>query len=203
MNLQLNTNDSLNCQPDSNAVELPWTFKSDFLTPEAADQWLHSSQEVNWQQNNIKMFGKKIALPRLEAVIGEGTYSYSGVTLKTAPWSESFRNLKELVEKESGYQFQIVMGNQYRDGNDHVGWHSDDEKMMGRRPEIASLSLGAIRKFQLRHKVTKEIYTFQLTHGSLLVMQPGCQKEWQHRICKEPKIQGLRVNWTFRPLVLG
>ena len=149
------------------------------------------------------MFGKEIALPRLEAVIGDGTYSYSGVALETAPWSESFRNLKELVENESGYQYQIVMGNQYRDGNDHVGWHSDDEKSMGAQPAIASLSLGAIRKFQLRHKITKEIYTFQLAHGSLLVMHPGCQEDWQHRICKEPKIQGLRVNWTFRPLALG
>lgn len=203
MNLQLNINDLLNCQPDSNAVELPWTFKSDFLTPQAADQWLHSSQEVDWQQNSIKMFGKEIALPRLEAVIGDGTYSYSGVTLKTVPWSESFRNLKELVEKESGYKFQIMMGNQYCDGNAHVGWHSDDEKSMGRRPAIASLSLGVTRKFQLRHKITKQVHTFQLTHGSLLVMHPDCQEDWQHRICKEPKIQGFRVNWTFRPLILG
>ena len=201
MNLQLNIIDSLNCQSDSNAVELSWTFKPDFLTPEAADQWLQSSQAVDWQQNRSKIFGKEFTRPRLETLIGDGAYSYSGTTLKTASWSESFRLLKELIEKQSGCQFEIVMGNQYRDGNDHVSWHSDDEKSMGRRPAIASLSLGAIRKVQLRHKITKETYTFHLAHGSLLVMHPGCQEDWQHRICKEPKIQGLRINWTFRPLV--
>lgn len=182
-------------------VERPWTFTPGFLSAEQADRWLEISKQVSWQHNQIKMFGKPLALPRLEAIIGDGDYSYSGLTLKAQPWTDDFLVLKDLVEKQSGSDFQIMIGNQYRDGSDHIGWHSDDSPEMGTRPAIASLSLGATRKFQLRHKQTREIHAFELTHGSLFLMHAGCQEEYQHRLCKASGDTGLRINWTFRPLV--
>ena len=201
MSVQTATNATLSqASLEPAGLEL-WTFLPNWLNEAKAGEWHNLSQSlINWQHNEISMFGKKIPLPRLEAIIGDGDYSYSGVTLKAQPWGEEFLALKEDVEAVSGYGFQIAIGNQYRDGNDHSGWHSDDSPEMGKRPAIASLSLGAIRKFQLRHKVTREIHTFELTHGSLFVMHPGCQEEYQHRLVKAPKNQGLRINWTFRPL---
>jgi len=183
--------------------ELPWKFIPDWLDQEDADFWLEYSQsQVEWQHNNIKMFGRDIQLPRLEAIIGDGDYSYSGVTLKAQPWGkQGLYFIKQRIEKTTGFSYGIGIGNQYRDGNDHIGWHSDDSPEMGKNPAIASLSLGATRKFQLRHKQTRQVYTFELTHGSLFVMLPGCQEQYHHRICKAPKQDGLRINWTFRPLV--
>lgn len=180
---------------------LPWTFIPDFMHRTEADAWLEwSRDEVQWKQNSIRMFGKPTVLPRLEAIFGDGNYTYNGLTLEAQPWTDDFRELRDALEQEIGYSFQIAIGNQYRDGDDHIGWHSDDSPEMGPRPAIASLSLGATRKFQLRNKATKEIHTFELTHGSLFVMHPGCQEEWQHRIVKTAADVDLRINWTFRPL---
>lgn len=181
--------------------ELPWLFIPNFLDQHEADCWLEYSEDLKWQQNTIKMFGKPIVLPRLEAIYGDGNYLYSGVTLEAQPWTDGLNELRKMVETETGYKFQIAIGNQYRFGSDHIGWHSDDSPEMGERPAIASLSLGATRKFQLRNKVTKEVYSFELTHGSLFIMKPGCQEEWHHKICKTSAEVGLRINWTFRPLV--
>lgn len=180
--------------------ELPWKFIPKFLADEQADLWMIYSQQVQWQHNEIKMFGRQIKLPRLEAIIGDGDYSYSGLTLKASPWTPRFTALKQSIEAETGYGYGICIGNQYRDGNDYIGWHSDDSPEMGKNPAIASLSLGATRKFQLRHKQTKQVHTFELTHGSLFVMLPGCQEQYHHRICKASGA-GLRINWTFRPLI--
>lgn len=183
------------------AEDLPWIFIANFLSPSAADEWLSYSQsQIEWRHNEIKMFGKQTLLPRLEAIVGDGDYSYSGLTLQAQPWTEKMQSLREVIQETSGFEFAIAIGNQYRNGSDHIGWHSDDSPEMGERPAIASLSLGATRKFQLRHKVTKEVYTFELTHGSLFVMHPGCQEEWHHRICKTSSDVGVRINWTFRPL---
>ncbi len=185
-----------------NPAPLPWTFIPNFLGEEDADEWFNLSQIlVEWSHNDIRMFGKDIPLPRLEAIIGNGDYSYSGITLKAQPWTDEFAALKRTIEGVSGYEFEIAIGNQYRNGADHIGWHSDDSPEMGDRPAIASLSLGATRKFRLRNKKTKEIHTFELTHGSLFIMHPGCQEKWQHQICKTSSEVGLRINWTFRPLV--
>lgn len=183
--------------------ELPWKFIPNWLEQEDADFWLEYSQsQVEWRHNNINMFGRDIQLPRLEAIIGDGDYSYSGVTLKAQPWGkEGLYFIKQRIEKATGFSYSIGIGNQYRDGNDHIGWHSDDSKEMGKSPAIASLSLGATRKFQLRHKQTKQVHTFELTHGSLFVMLPGCQEQYHHRICKASGA-GLRINWTFRPLAI-
>ncbi|MDF5716486.1 MAG: alpha-ketoglutarate-dependent dioxygenase AlkB [Rhizonema sp. NSF051] len=117
----------------------------------------------------------------------------------------------------TGYRFNIVIGNLYRDSRDSIGWHSDAEKSMGTRPAIASLSLGAERKFQIRSNDKKHSYDFWLGHGSLLVMQPGCQSNWKHQVQSPPlrvlsptdfapktsSLIGRRVNLTFRPHVKG
>lgn len=181
--------------------KLPFTYIPAFLAQDEADLLLKHSLELNWQQNEIKMFGKPVVLPRLEAIYGEGDYTYNGLTLQASPWSsaQAIYSLKQAIEEETGHSYQIAIGNQYRDGSDHIGWHSDDSPELGEKPAIASLSLGSTRRFQLRHKLTKEVHTFELNHGDLFVMLPGCQEEWVHRICKTSNDVGVRVNWTFRP----
>ncbi len=179
-------------------VALPFEYIPAFLAQAAADLLLSYSLGLDWQQNSIKMFAKTIQLPRLEAIYGDGDYKYSGLTLKANPWTQPLKDLREIIEAATGYRYQLVIGNQYRSGSNHIGWHSDDSKELGKTPAIASLSLGATRKFQLRNKVTKEIHSFELQHGDLVVMHPGCQEDWKHRICKTAN-DGVRVNWTFRP----
>lgn len=183
--------------------EFPFDFYPDFLTSEEADRLLEQSEAMQWSHNEFQIFGKNFLLPRLEAMYGnsECSYTYRNVTLEPLPWNEPLQQLREKVEQKTGYAYQVTIGNFYRSGSDHIGWHSDDSPEMGESPAIASISLGATRKFSLRNKSTKEVHDFELTHGSLLVMHPGCQTDYVHRIAKTSKESGKRINWTFRPHV--
>lgn len=188
------------------SITRPFYFYPDFLTSEQADRLLSQSEALEWQNNTIRMYGKRIPLPRLEAMYGDAgcSYTYSNsVLLEPLPWVEPLSKLRDQVQQVTGSSYQVVIGNQYRDGSDHIGWHSDDSPEMGESPAIASISLGATRHFKIRHKVTKETHEFDLTHGSLLVMHPGCQTDWQHCITKTSKEVGMRINWTFRPHLNG
>ncbi|MDF5717369.1 MAG: alpha-ketoglutarate-dependent dioxygenase AlkB [Rhizonema sp. NSF051] len=184
----------------------PVQYIPSFLSKEQADLLLRHCLDLEWQQNQIKMLGKLLQVPRLETIYGdEGCdYLYSNSVLLTPrPWTAPLDSLRQSIEHLSGYQFNIVIGNLYRDGRDSIGWHSDAEKSMGVKPAIASLSLGAERKFQIRSNDKKHSYDFWLGHGSLLVMQPGCQSNWKHQVPKTSSLIGRRVNLTFRPHVKG
>ncbi|HPF11827.1 MAG TPA: alpha-ketoglutarate-dependent dioxygenase AlkB [Flavobacteriaceae bacterium] len=154
-----------------------------------------------WQQDSIKLFGKTHPQPRLTAMYGmEGnTYSYSGITMHPKPFEEIHFTIKEALEKVCNIDFTTVLLNLYRNGNDSNGWHSDDEKELGRQPTIASLSFGADRIFQLKEKACSQS-TFKLTlaHGSLLLMQGETQHKWLHQLPKSKRIQQPRINLTFR-----
>lgn len=167
-----------------------------------ADRLLESSQQLHWQQNQIRMFGKSLQLPRLEAMYGDEGCSYfysNSVLLEPMPWCESLAWLRDRVEEKTGYSFQVVIGNYYRSGSDHIGWHADQGKEMGQFPAIASISLGATRKFSVKHKASGEVRHFELEHGALILMHPGCQQTCIHRIAKTSKPVAERINWTFRP----
>lgn len=158
-------------------------------------------KNINWRQDSINLFGNRMPLPRWSAWHGDSDklYTYSGLTLKPAPWNPMLNWLREQLEALTHIRFNSVLLNWYRDGGDHMSWHADDEPALGDNPTIASISLGASRRFLLRrdddHRTKIEL---PLGHGSLLIMQGGLQHHWQHRIPKEKRVTDSRINMTFR-----
>lgn len=175
-----------------------------FTVSKAGSLYQHLSTEIQWEQRFIKMFGKSIMEPRLTAWYGnkDATYQYSGISLTPLAWTENLLEIKGKIEQLTNYTFNSVLLNWYRDGNDSMGWHSDDEKELGMNPIIASLSLGATRDFQIRRKDNhKEKRQFALTSGSLLLMSGEMQKYWQHQIPKRKRVDQGRMNLTFRKIL--
>jgi alkylated DNA repair dioxygenase AlkB len=180
---------------------LPVSYYPDFLTPEQANELYQHCQELQWQQNQIRMLGKTLPVPRLECIYGDSgcNYLYSkSVLLKPLPWTQKLANLRDRITALTDYQFRIVIGNQYRTGADSIGWHADNESSMGIDPVIASISLGGVRKFQIK-PIGGTPTDFWLEHGSLLVMHPGCQSTHLHQVPKTNKVVTTRINLTFRP----
>jgi alkylated DNA repair dioxygenase AlkB len=158
--------------------------------------------EINWQQDYLTIYGKDIPLPRLTAWYGDRgrDYTYSHISMKPHPWSDLLLTIKKKIEDACEAEFNSVLLNLYRSGDDGVSWHQDNEPELGEAPVIASLSFGATRIFQMKHLSKKEIprVDIPLFDGSLLVMKGQTQQCWQHRIPKTRKIVGPRVNLTFR-----
>jgi alkylated DNA repair dioxygenase AlkB len=174
-----------------------------FLTPDETVHFLQKLiSETPWQQDHIRIAGKVIPVPRLQAWYGEkqSFYAYSGIALKPLSWTPLLRELKSRIETETGACFNSVLVNYYRNGNDSVSWHADDEPELGNDPVIASLSLGASRTFNFRSKNTgnRKILACELENGSLLLMGEGTQTHWMHQIPKQPAVTEPRINLTFR-----
>ena len=163
----------------------------------ASDIFQHLSQSLPWDQLPIKMFGREVLQPRLQAWFG-GAYSYSGLHLKAARMPESLLSLKLQCEQASGVAYNSVLANLYRGGEDYMGWHQDNETELGSEPSIASLSFGETRRFVLRHLQSGEKREFELGSGSLLIMAGKTQTYWQHAVPKTAKLRGSRINLTFR-----
>lgn len=150
------------------------------------------------------MFGRPVAVPRLVSWHGDpgATYLYSGTPHDPLPWTPALAALRGRASAAAGIAFNSVLANLYRDGRDSMGWHADDEPELGPDPVIASLSLGAARRFRVRARNGGETGEFSLSDGSLLVMEPGVQAAWQHCIPRQAKVTGARINLTFRRIVL-
>jgi alkylated DNA repair dioxygenase AlkB len=155
-----------------------------------------------WRSQQIMMFGRLVDEPRLSSWHGDpGTqYRYSGITLEPQPWTTELNEIKQICEHLSGAKFNSVLANLYRNGQDSMGWHSDDEPELGPEPVIASVSLGATRRFDLRHRITKETVQVHLGPGDLLVMSQSSQRSWMHQIAKTSKVSEPRINLTFRQI---
>lgn len=167
------------------------------------------TMNISWQQDQIRIHQKVIDVPRLHAWYQDNAqvYEYSGIKLTVQPWLKVLNKIKsqlneqcEHVLNESVF-FNAMLANLYRDNNDSVAWHSDDEPELGETPIIASVSLGAKRDFKMKHKITGETRTIPLTHGSLLLMAGETQNYWQHAILKSKKVIAPRINLTFRHLL--
>lgn len=175
-----------------------------FFDSEKADRIFASlNDEIPWQQDEITIFGKTHPQPRLTALFGNQgkPYSYSNIVMQPHAWNPILTYIKEEVEFISGEQFTTVLLNKYRDGKDSNGWHSDNEKELGRNPVIASISLGAERFFHLRHNSDPhQKIKILLQHGSLLLMKGTTQHFWKHQIPKTSKPTGIRINLTFRTI---
>ena len=177
------------------------TFWPSWLGSTEADDLLAIAiDQVTWRQDNIHIAGKSIPIPRLQNWYGDPTtsYTYSRIKLQAVafpPWMEL---LRRRVERQTGNCFNRTLVNYYRDGQDSVDWHADDERELGPEPIIASVSLGQERAFLLRHKTTKERLKINLPHGSLMMMGPGIQEHWHHSVAKDKNVVGSRINFTFR-----
>lgn len=157
--------------------------------------------EIPWQQDTIKVFGKNHLQPRLTALYGnEGKqYSYSNIIMQPHSWNILLTYIKEEIETTCQEKFTTVLLNLYRNGQDSNGWHADNEKELGRNPVIASLSFGVSRAFHLKHNSDKnQKLKIELEHGSLLLMKGDTQHYWKHQIAKTAKEIGPRINLTFR-----
>ena len=184
------------------AIKPPVLFYPNFLDSIDDYDWFQKSQQLEWTRGEISMYGKSIPVPRDESLFGDDLhYQYRGSQIKAAPWPDFLLEARDRIQALSGYRFNFVVGNRYRTGKDSIGWHSDDFPQIGKRPAIASLSLGSARKFKLRHKESGETVDYQLESGSLLIMLPGCQDDWVHAVPKTARPVGDRINWTFRPHV--
>lgn len=158
---------------------------------------------IRWKQDSINLFNKSIPLPRLTAWYGDpgAAYTYSGIKSEPNPWNEGLLHIKRRIEEATGGNFNSVLLNWYRDGQDRLSWHADDEKELGVDPVIASANFGASRDFQLRRndKSTPTI-TIPLKHGTLLVMRGALQRHWKHAVPKREKVETSRFNLTFRTI---
>jgi len=167
-----------------------------------ADQWLEQlTQQTPWQQPQVRIYGRHVAVPRLVAWYGdaEASYRYSGLTHQPLPWPPLLAQIRAQVEQAAGQPLNGVLLNYYRDGQDSMGWHSDDEAELGANPLIASLNLGGTRRFDLRRKGHNRIeHSLNLQHGSLLVMRGPTQHHWQHQVAKTRTPCAPRLNLTFR-----
>jgi alkylated DNA repair dioxygenase AlkB len=157
---------------------------------------------VAWRQERARIMGREVALPRLTAWYGDAGYHYSGVDNPPRPWLDELAPLKATAERLAGVTFNAVLLNLYRDGADSVSWHRDAEPALGPDPIVASLSLGAVRRFKLRHRRDKHLrVNLDLSAGSCLVMGPGSQLHWLHALPKTARPVGPRLNLTFRRIV--
>ena len=176
------------------------------LAPGDADQRFSALRSrIDWRQEDILIFGERRLVPRLVAWHGDpgATYVYSGTVHEPVPWTAELQWTRARVEALTGQRYNSVLLNLYRDGRDGMGWHADDEPELGRNPVIASVSLGATRRFCLRHRRRKDLkLDLLLPHGSLLCMGGATQHHWVHALPKTRRPVGERINLTFRLVAL-
>jgi alkylated DNA repair dioxygenase AlkB len=173
------------------------------LSSEEANQYFGLlMQNILWERDEVIIFGKHITTKRKVAWYGDSQYlySYSNMTKQALAWTKELSELKQIVEEYAGTKFNSCLLNLYHDGNEGMGWHSDDEKPLGKNNAIASLSFGAERKFSFKHKQTKQIVSPVLEHGSLLIMKDSTQSNWLHSLPKSKNITEPRINLTFRTM---
>jgi alkylated DNA repair dioxygenase AlkB len=172
-----------------------------FTKEESDNFYTILSEEIAWKQEPVFMMGKQIMQPRLTAFYGDTDkpYSYSGITMQPHAWTPALCTIKSRIEKIAEVHFTNALLNYYRDGQDSMGYHRDNEKELGVNPVIGSVSFGSPRTFYLKHYTDKKLTEkIPLTHGSFLLMKGATQHHWLHSIPKQPKITAGRINLTFR-----
>lgn len=160
-------------------------------------------REIEWRNDEAFIFGKHIITKRKVAWYGDQdfSYAYSNVTKTALPWTKELLELKQIAEKMTGETYNSCLLNLYHNGSEGMGWHSDDEKALGKDSAIASFSFGAERKFAFKHKQSGERVDIFLENGGLLVMKGMTQANWLHRLPPTKKVKTPRINLTFRKMV--
>lgn len=198
LNLFNSTNDPISLDmPDADVTYFP-SFFDETIANELFETLLNN---IDWKQDDITIFGKTYPQPRLTALYAnnDNAYSYSGITMHPKPFTKELLSIKNQIETVSKVNFTTCLLNLYRNGHDSNGWHSDNEKELGKNPIIASVSFGEKRWFHFKHRIHKGLRKkILLQHGSLLLMRGTTQQHWLHQIPKSKKIMEPRVNLTFR-----
>ena len=159
---------------------------------------------IPWEVHRIRLFGRQVDSPRLSCWIGDAdaAYTYSGTRFEPRPWPTPLLPIRERLAHEIGVHFNSVLANLYRDGRDSMGWHSDAEIELGPRPVIASLSLGAARRFVLKSRADVALkHAIELPHGSLLLMRGDTQRNYRHVLPRTARPVDARINLTFRRIL--
>ena len=173
---------------------------------EDPEDWFHRLWDaLDWREQEIVLFGRRVMQPRLVAWSADAgvRYRYSGITLGPSPWPPALEALRRRLDGEFGTRFNSVLCNAYRDGRDSMGWHADDERELGPRPVIASVNLGATRRFRIRPREGGDSIGLDLEAGSLLMMTGSSQRDYQHAVPKTRRTVGPRINLTFREVRSG
>ncbi|MDH5324106.1 MAG: alpha-ketoglutarate-dependent dioxygenase AlkB [Gammaproteobacteria bacterium] len=167
------------------------------------DYFEQLKQSLQWQSESYTIYGKTVAAPRRVAWYGDAgaSYAYSGIVHAPLPWNTLLLQLRDQIQSVCKQPLNSVLANLYRDGKDSMGWHADQEPELGPNPFIASLSLGEMRVFKLRHRKTKRVVKLELNSGSLLIMAGELQHHWQHCVPKTAIEKQARINLTFRNIV--
>ena len=180
-------------------------YYANFFSKTESDAYFKSLKtKTNWQEDDITIFGKTYKQPRLTALYSntKKPYSYSSITMYPNIFSQDVLDIKSKVESISNHNFNTVLLNLYRNGNDSNGWHADNEKELGKHPVIASVTFGEERPFHFKHRTLKnQRHKLILEHGSLLIMKGPMQEYWLHQIAKTKRNIGERINLTFRNLI--
>ena len=178
------------------------TLYESWVVSQEADDWMAELiKQTPWEQPQVQVYGKSYPTPRLVAWYGDPgiSYGYSSLAHPSLPWTELLGDIRGRVSRFCEHPFNGVLINYYRNGQDAMGWHSDNEAVLGRNPTIASLSLGKARRFDLRRRGVQRIeHSIELTHGSLLVMRGATQHYWQHQVARTKRSMSSRLNLTFR-----
>lgn len=170
----------------------------------SADRWLAAlREEIPWATHRVRIYGRWLDSPRLSSWHGDpdAGYRYSGQRYQPLPWTPTLNTIRRALLDELQLDFNGVLANRYRDGNDSMGWHADDERELGPEPVIASLSLGAERRFCLKHRGHGQRLQLDLSHGSLLIMAGQTQRHWRHALPKQRGVAEERINLTFRQIL--
>ena len=185
--------------PNAEVVYIPNFYESE----KATSLFEILKATIEWHQDDITLFGKTYKQPRLTALYAENDkpYTYSDITMIPKKITMELQDIKLDIEVLTNQRFTSVLLNLYRNGNDSNGWHADNEKELGKNPFIASLSLGASRIFQFKHRyIVDQKHSLTLEHGSLLLMKGEMQHFWLHQVPKTKKETGERINLTFRTI---
>ena len=185
-----------------NIIDAELYFVRDFIrTDQAHSYFTEILEKTDWQQQYFKRFGTVVPLPRLTAWYADADieYEYSGISLPPREWTPALSEIKAKLEANYSVAFNSVLLNRYRNGKDSVSWHADDEPALGNQPTIASVSLGATRRFAMKHRrIKNEKLVLDLPSGSALLMAGATQTHWLHQIPKTTKCVGERISLTFR-----
>ena len=180
-------------------------FYPDWLPVELANSLMKAALEnIAWECHRIKIFGREVDSPRLSCWIGDAgaSYVYSQTRFEPNAWLPELQVTRQRLQNEFECQFNSVLANRYRNGQDSMGWHSDDEHELGKQPVIASISLGATRRFSFKAKTAgAKAAHIELPHGSLLLMRGDTQKNYRHALAKTSKPVGERINLTYRNIL--
>lgn len=190
-------------RPNANPQLLPngFSYQSRALSAQKSlDLFYYLQQNLCWQQPNVTVYNKTGPIPRLQCFISENNieYGYSHSKLIVEPWPDVLLAMRKHLERHLNQQFNSLLVNYYRDGNDTMGWHSDDEAELGHQPTIVCISLGAERVLKLKHKASNKITDLKLHSGSCLIMSGNSQRDYRHAITKQTTLAHPRISLTFR-----